>query len=162
MKSPEFYNGTLSIATQKFHEHKKTRFLLPLSLAMSSLILGFSIYLLSRETSNILYQIAVYAGFRVEVDYLRELVPALPSWFVYSLPDGLWMFSFSVLILLIWDFKRTPGALVWISLALITAVITECLQTTAILPGHYDGQDLAFISLAAFLPLCFTHKSLTS
>lgn len=162
MKSPEFYNGALRISTQKFLVNRRIKCLFPFLLAGASLILGSSIYLFGRGTSNFLYQIAVYAGFRTEVDYLREFVPALPSWLVYSLPDGLWMFSFSILILLIWDFKRTPEAITWIILALAIGIFLEVFQVFAMLGGRFDWRDLAFIFFAAVLPLSLTHyKRLT-
>ena len=157
MKTPEFYNDAISANTQKSYGKGRIGFLFPISLAVTSLMLGCSIYLLSRDTSNFLYRFSVYTGFRSEVDFLREWIPALPSWFVYSLPDGLWMFSFSILILMIWDFHRTRKAMIWIALALSIGILLEGVQATTELGGSFDWRDLGFILFAPVLPLCLTH-----
>ena len=159
MKSPEFYNGALRVNFQKFHLKKKVRFLLPFTLAVASLILGSSIYLFSRNTSNIVYHISDRMEVSSQVEAIRDLVPALPSWFLYSLPDGLWMFSFSTITLAIWGFQRSREAIVWFSAALAIGVLMEFLQALATLPGQFDWRDLVCIFFGAFAPLCFTYKS---
>jgi len=159
MKSPEFYNGALSINSQKFHLNKRARFLLSFSLATGSLILGSSIYLFSRETSNIAYHISGFMGFSSQVDSLRDLIPALPSWFLYSLPDGLWMFSFSMFILVIWGFQRSREAIIWTSIVIAIGIILEFFQLFEILPGQFDWRDIVFMFVAGLLPLSFTYKS---
>lgn len=159
MKSPEFYHGALRVNFQKFHLKKKVRFLLPFTLAVASLILGSSIYLFSRNTSNIAYHISDFIGVTSQVNSIRDLIPVFPSWFVNSIPDGLWMFSFSMLILAIWGFQRSREAIVWFSAALAIGVLMEFLQALATLPGQFDWRDLVCIFFGAFAPLCFTYKS---
>lgn len=159
MKSPEFYHGALRVNFHKFHLTKKVRFLLSFSLAVASLILGSSIYLFSRNTSNIVYHISDRMEVSSQVEAIRDLVPALPSWFVNSLPDGLWMFSLSTFILVIWKFQRSLQAIAWILTTLVIGVIMEFFQALNILPGQFDWCDLVFIFFAAALPFSFTSKS---
>lgn len=158
MKSLEFYNRALGFNSLKFYLNTRIRFLLPFSLTVASLILGCSIYLFCRDTSNIIYHFSDFIGVTSQVNSIRDLIPALPSWFVNSLPDGLWMFSFSMFILVIWEFQRSREAIAWILIALACGFILEFFQFLAILPGQFDWHDLAFMFYAALLPFCFTHK----
>jgi hypothetical protein len=138
---------------------ERIKFILTLSLALCSLSLGTSIYLLSRDTSNILYHFSGFLGVSTQVETLRGLTPALPAWVVYSLPDALWMFSFSIFILAIWGFQRSREAIAWICIALAIGTILELLQVFGIIPGQFDWCDLVSICIAAILSFCFTYKS---
>lgn len=79
------------------------------SLTLLSLLAGLFIYLVWREPSNPFYQWSIQLGLIQEVNSTRNLVAnfQMPSWIVYSLPDGLWMFSFILFMMIIWDFKTT-------------------------------------------------------
>ena len=71
----------------------------------------------------------------------------LPDWFYYSLPDGLWTYSFTSSILLIWG--RDNGIQkYWIYVPLVLSVLPELSQYFKIIPGTFDWIDLIFIVLA--------------
>ncbi len=135
------------------------KYFIALSLSIFSFLLAACIYLFNRETSNFLYQAFAFAGVSPEVDALRKCIPNMPAWFVYSLPDGLWMFSFSMVIFTIWGFQRSREAIAWIMTTLAIGGLFEFSQALNIIPGQFDWADLAFIFIAVLLPLCFTLKS---
>ncbi len=159
MKLYPLDNEALGGRVHSITSRESTRRILTLSIALFSFLLALSIYLLCRETSNLFYQVFVFASVSPTIDVLRSSIPALPPWFIYSLPDGLWMLSFCILILTIWDFRRSREAIAWIIITIAIGGFLEFSQALNILPGHFDWADLAIMLIAVLLPFCFTHKS---
>jgi hypothetical protein len=75
------------------------------------------------------------------------------DWILYSLPDGLWMFSLTTILLYIWENKINQLNLGWILLVPILAVMSEFCQKHTIIHGTYDPKDL----LAYFLGFSFSY-----
>jgi len=88
-----------------------------------------------------------------------EVVEKLPSWFKYSLPDGLWVFSYVCLILLIWSESEVKKYLFWVLVIPSIAIISEFGQLANILPGTFDPVDIIFYLLGTFLPFTITNYS---
>ena len=82
----------------------------------------------------------------------------MPDWIIYSLPDALWILSFTYLMLSIWDFKVTKENSFWIFIALIVGIGYEIGQTTDFISGTFDYMDLVLMLIATGIPL--THLSL--
>jgi glycopeptide antibiotics resistance protein len=82
-------------------------------------------------------------GFNSEISFLREYVSPLkswlPSWVYFSLPDGLWVYSFTSIILILWAGKINY----WLIIPFITGVLVEILQGFTFI-GTFDYLDLAF------------------
>lgn len=84
----------------------------------------------------------------------------MPGWFLYSLPDGLWIFSYICLILYIWKNTLTKQNLIWIFIIPFIAVFSEFAQLFKIIPGKFDNIDLLFYTLGLLLPLIIFYKNL--
>ena len=82
----------------------------------------------------------------------------LPNWFVFNLPDGLWIFSYTFMMLKIWNYKFTIKSLFWILLMPLIAITSEFLQYFHILCGTFDLLDLIFYLLGTSLPLLLTNR----
>lgn len=75
---------------------------------------------------------------------------AIPSWVVYSAPDGLYAFALFNTHLLIWKEEKWMGVICVLCLCSIL-ILTEFLQRSHILPGTFDPADiLAYICAAIF------------
>lgn len=157
MKILSFYAG-MGIS----YRNRKIKLLFSISVMGISLLAGVMIYLLFRSHETIFYQASQHAGFGHALDSLRRRVFSLPDWVLYSLPDALWMFSFSLLFVMVWGFERTHEALGWIAIALCTGFLLEILQAVGWIPGQFDVLDLALLFPAALLPFLFTIKSTSS
>ncbi|GAA5089552.1 hypothetical protein GCM10023210_14540 [Chryseobacterium ginsengisoli] len=129
-----------------------------------SLSFGTIIYLLFRvSTLNVFSWIDI-----LNIDftnfYLRKFmiskIDMFPDWFVFSLPDGLWIFSYVNLILLIWNFKINFQSLIWILIVPSISIISEIGQGLKIIRGTFDFLDLLFYALGFILPLIFTRENL--
>jgi hypothetical protein len=79
----------------------------------------------------------------------------LPNWIFYSLPDGLWVYSFSSALLILWDGKLTA----WILIPLFTGAFVEIAQGVGVFPGIFDMIDLVFTLAALILSITIiNHK----
>jgi len=87
----------------------------------------------------------------------------LPNWFLYSLPDGLWLFSYLSILLAVWDNTISKYNIHWLLLVPTIAILAEIGQLFTIVPGTFDIIDLFFYLGGAVLPiLIFTNlKTIT-
>lgn len=122
-------------------------------------ISGIFIYLIFRVPSASLSNTLQHIGLWESYCRFRADDTHLPSWILQILPDALWMFSLSTLILWIWGFERRIESLTWLGIILVAGCGMEFLQYTGTLPGQFDVWDLGSMILAVLVPLCFTFKS---
>jgi len=84
------------------------------------------------------------------LDFLEELQhnPArVPSWMLYNLPDGIWLFAYSILIGSFWNFKIKDC---WMFILVMPSICIphEILQGLGIMHGTYDPSDVLAYMLA--------------
>lgn len=77
----------------------------------------------------------------------------IPDWLVYNLPDGLWSYSFTNLVLLIWNHQINRKNFGWIIIPVITGIILELSQLTGLIKGTFDIFDIVYIILFSFIPI---------
>ena len=78
----------------------------------------------------------------------------LSDWVIYSLPDGLWLFAYILLMATIWDFNIKKGSVLIIGFPLLS-VISEFLQFLKVLPGTFDRIDVLAYIFAFILGLIY-------
>jgi hypothetical protein len=86
------------------------------------------------------------------LDYLEELQhnPArVPSWILYNLPDGAWLFAYSILIACFWNFKL-KDCWMFILVMPFICIPHEFLQGLGVMHGTYDPSDVLAYLLAIF------------
>jgi hypothetical protein len=116
-------------------------------LALVSLFAGGMIYLLFRPTSLSVFEWIKHTGIMDFVEMLRFGICTVPAWIEYTLPDGLWMFSYCLIIGCIWDFNfKKCGLLLF--LLLFLSVLFEVLQHVHFLSGTFDRMDVIAYFLA--------------
>ena len=131
-------------------------------LSAMSILTGTAIYLL---LGNERLPICSWAA---EIGLFKALLPVriqlaklpLPEWFLYSLPDALWMFALCTLTLSIWNFKLDRESFIWIISVITLGMGYELLQMTHLIGGTFDPIDLLLMFIAALIPLLFTFKTL--
>jgi|TARA_Y100000766_G_C18695866_1_gene501782 hypothetical protein len=83
----------------------------------------------------------------------------LPNWFLYSLPDGLWICSYLSVLLVVWDNVISKHNIHWLLLVPMIAIFSEIGQLFKIVPGTFDILDLIFYLGGTVLPiLIFTNS----
>ncbi|NJB83637.1 hypothetical protein [Wenyingzhuangia aestuarii] len=121
--------------------------------------LGGLIYITYRTKSLIMFDWFDKIGLSEYVVVLRTnkqlLNLELPNWIKYSLPDALWLFSFTYITLIIWRCQLNKQSVFWIMLAPIIGLFSELGQLLGFVPGTFDRVDLILLIIAALLPLTF-------
>jgi hypothetical protein len=119
-------------------------------------ILGGLIYLTYRADSLVMFSWFKFLGLTDFVTFLRTdhhlQNLTVPNWVKFSLPDALWLFSFTYIILLLWDFKLNRQSAIWIFLAPTVGLFSELGQLVGIIPGTFDKTDLLLLFLATTFP----------
>lgn len=145
-------NYTLNIDNynrQNSVKNRATRIILSLVF----LFLGGLIYIIYRDKSLLMFDWFNTIGISKEIDGLRNLFQrdGIYGWVKYSLPDGLWIFSYMFLIDAIWDGERNIVSKWFLWFLPIVAILSECLQYFGLLPGVFDWMDMASYMLAITL-----------
>lgn len=133
--------------------------LFTLLLSLLSLFIGGCLYLMYRSDSLVMFEWCKTLGI---YDMVLNLRPEkkLGGWVVYSLPDGLWLFSYILLMGSIWRFnlKRSLYAS---SPLVVIALGSELLQIPGWIPGTFDVVDLLCYLVACWLGYVYL-KSINS
>lgn len=137
----------------------KKQILMPLF----TLLIGSFIYISFRQDTLILFdwlrEIGVFefiAGYR---HYTLPFAENIPNWILYSLPDGLWLFSYVSFTLFIWDNKISKHSFLWIFVVPILAICSEIGQLFNIIPGTYDLVDIFSYVFLIILAIKISYKS---
>jgi hypothetical protein len=130
-----------------------------LLLIFISLLAGTFIYFLTRTEGTVInFYLSQVNNGRL-LSSMQGLVEntALPYWFIYSLPDALWMLAMSLSILLIWKYQIHSSSIACTIIAVCAGMSHEILQGAGIISGTFDGADLAFIFVAGILPITLVY-----
>lgn len=132
-------------------------------LAAASFLMGCAVYLLYRTPS-----LKVFSW--LDSLHLKDPLLAsrpksaggLPGWFLYSFPDGCWIFSYILAMGGIWMGRIRQG-IIFLAILPVIAITSEILQGAGLLRGTFDWGDLTAYLLGALLGsiwLYFTHTKL--
>jgi hypothetical protein len=120
------------------------------------LIIGGLIYISFRSMSLIMFSWFDMTGLNTTASFIRHLAYPLknhlPPWVYYSLPDGLWVYSFSSALLILWG-EQFEKAKIWLFIPLFFGILTEIAQGLKIFPGTFDFLDLTFTTIALLLSI---------
>jgi hypothetical protein len=110
---------------------------------ISPLTAGGLIYIVFRTKSLRMFSWFESIGINTQISFLREYFSPLkywlPSWVYFSLPDGLWVYSFTSIILILWAGKIN----FWLIIPFSFGILIEILQGLSF-KGTFDYLDLAF------------------
>ncbi len=117
------------------------------------MLVGGVTYLLWRDTGLLMFRWVEAVGLWPALAEARAAAAPLrdriPDWWLYSVPDGAWVFSATAFFAWLWpDGPRWMRA-GWIGLAFALAMGGELLQIPRLVPGTWDPADALSILLAA-------------
>ena len=116
-------------------------------------LIGGLLYISFRSKSIRLFSWCETIGLSNYISIIRSIInpfkESIPNWVYYSLPDGLWMYSFTSVFLLIWKDQIDEGKY-WLLIPLISGCFVEIGQGLKLLKGTFDPIDL-ILSLLAFI-----------
>ena len=124
------------------------------------ILLGTLIYIVYRTDDLIMFNWLSLFGFQDSVNYIRNnnIFSQAPFWFKYNFSDGLWIYSFTNMIFLLWIDNINKSNFYYIYFFTILACVFELLQFFEIFPGTYDFSDILFYLIFGFLPFLFLSK----
>lgn len=128
-----------------------------------TLFFGGIIYILFRESHLKMFSWMNYLGLKNTITFIRNLVKnfELYDWILFSLPDGLWLFSYMSVTLYIWKGKISLSNIFWILFIPLIAISSEIGQYFQIIPGTFDSIDIIMYLLGAIFPYIVYKKSIT-
>ena len=129
-----------------------------------TLLIGGLIYVLFRTSSLLMFSWYKYFGLEGILNGLRKstipFAKNIPEWILFSLPDGLWIFSYVCLILLIWKNSVSFKNIFWLLIIPILAIGSELGQLFGLIIGTFDLTDLLLYILGIALPFIFFKQSI--
>ena len=136
-----------------------------------SILSGGLIYVLFRQDSLKMFSWFESVNLSNSISEMRlftlPLSIYLPDWFLYSLPDGLWLFSYVSFLLVVWGNVISKHNIHWVLLVPLIAIFSELGQLIKVIPGTFDVVDLCSYFLGAVLPILIfanlkTNKPITT
>lgn len=123
------------------HKFNLTKYqIAQLVLSFISLVLGGLIYVLYRQKSIIFLSFIENHTENKLTDIRSNIyLPKLADWIIYSLPDGLWLFSYMLFVDCLW--QKSKSRLFWIFILPIVAILWEFGQKAGICQGTFDIND---------------------
>ncbi len=129
------------------------------------LIVGGLIYVTWRSKDLWMFSWFAESGLSSCIDAWREIFSSyqneIPEWVLYSLPDGLWVYSFSMYMGLLWRNASRVLSLYLMLLGPCLGFGGEIGQAIGLVPGIFDPVDLNLIILASIMALQRTGRART-
>lgn len=120
-----------------------------LGIALIALLVGCVIYILWRSETLMMFVWFERLGLNNFFESMRNsalgLSISLPNWFLFSLPNALWLFSGLLVFDFIWGTKVSVSKLLWLSMFCMIAFGAELSQALGLLPGTFDWQDMVLM-----------------
>lgn len=112
------------------------------------IVIGAGIYTLWRSKRLLVFTWYGWLGLHTQLLTLRANVASvrhlLPDFVLYSLPDALWVYSFTFLMQAVWfRHSLSYGRIFWTFLPVSLAVGAEIGQLLKVVPGTFDFMDVA-------------------
>ena len=131
-------------------------------ISIITLSIGTLIYLLFRVSTLKVFSWLNFLGIDFVNNDLRKksinYMPKIPDWFIFSLPDGIWIFSYILVMISIWNFTLNKKSIFWMTIIPLVAIFSEIFQIFDFIPGTFDFVDLSFYILGFILPFIIFKK----
>ena len=119
------------------------------------LLSGGLIYVLFRSESLNMFQWFNLLGIESQILSYRTTFHGLkclfPNWAYLSLPNALWVYSFTSILLIIWNDNPFKYWIIFIPFT--TGVLVEFLQLVKLFPGTFDYVDFIFALISFILSI---------
>ena len=129
------------------------------------LVFGGLLYIFFRADSLLMFKWFRMLNLTNVINEIRNYtIPInsfIPNWVLYSLPDGLWLFSYVSLQLYLWKNEINFKNIFWILLIPTIAISSEVGQLIKVVPGTFDLTDLFFYILGSTLPVILYNPLIT-
>ena len=128
------------------------------------MLIGGFIYILFRKENLLMFNWFNLLGVENLINFFRNKVlfnKLIPNWVKFSLPDGIWLYSLTSLMIIIWERDSSISKYFWFLIIPILGLSAEFGQSINIVPGTYDKNDLIFCLFATITPFLLIKKENT-
>jgi|TARA_B100001971_G_C17889243_1_gene382118 hypothetical protein len=122
---------------------------------ITPIIIGGFIYILFREKNLLMFSWFISMGLDSLINNFRDIViwhNQIPDWITYNLPDGIWIYSLTSLMIIIWYKDSNKSKYFWLLIGPILGITLELGQLINLFPGTFDNIDLLFYFCGSGLP----------
>ena len=128
-----------------------------LFVALISLSLAGMIYILFRSTDMYMFLPVKACGGLSSLNEIRFAFAGchLPDWFLYSLPDGLWLYAYMLIVRCLWYNDNSVIKVLFLSVLPVFAITIEVLQFLSLYFGTGDIIDIVFYLVFILLYVIF-------
>ncbi len=130
-------------------------------LAFLSLLAGGAIYLLLRPGMIRFLSWLDTFGLNTLVEFVKihckQSYQSVPAWVVFSLPNGLWAFSYTLIILHIWLDHNSVVKYLWFVSIPVVGMGHETLQYLRVIPGTFCVVDLTLCAAGILVAVITAH-----
>ena len=125
------------------------------------MIIGGFIYIVFREKNLLMFNWFNLIGCENIIDSLRFHFSTynIPNWILFNYPDGVWIYSFVSLMIIVWGGVKSNTKFIWFAIAPILGISAEIGQYINFIPGTYDQLDLMFCLAGSLLPFILIKKT---
>lgn len=133
--------------------------ILAIILSVVSLLAGGWLYLLFRSKTLLMFKWMEELRLLDLINNMRAEVSSdeIPQFVIYALPDGLWVFSYILIVSAVWDF-HFKASVCYVLIIPTIALLSEFGQIFDIVPGTFDIADIASYFIATFLGILLTKQ----
>jgi hypothetical protein len=115
-------------------------------LSALAVFVGGIIYILLRPKKALFLETFDNSGISDVINSFREItVPThrfFPDWFIYTLPNGLWAFAYTLLIFTLWQTHRSGLKYIWFVSIPVLIFGFELMQLAGHIPGTFAFDDI--------------------
>ncbi len=116
--------------------------------AFLPILVGALIYTFWRKPTLLVFSWYDFVGLNEQIIQWRSSAQAvravLPNWFLFCLPDGLWVYGITAFMAALWINAPKAYFIFWISVGPILAIGGELGQLIGFVQGTYELTDIAF------------------
>lgn len=116
--------------------------------AVLALATGGAIYMLFRSSELLFFKWIHLIGAGNFISGIREfslpLLNHIPEWLIFSLPNGLWAFAYTLIILKIWSGSKSQMRCFWYATIPVLVFGWELFQLFGVMPGTFCWFDTLF------------------
>jgi hypothetical protein len=127
------------------------------------IVVGGLIYILFRTDTLLMFRWADALALTGPIARGRAavapLLPWVPGFVLFSIPDGVWVFSATAFFARLWSDGPLWMRVLWIGAAPAMAIGGELGQIVGLVPGTFDALDLIAYAAAALGALAAAHWS---
>lgn len=124
-------------------------------LGVMPLFFGAVIYIVFRTDTILIFDWLEHLNWKEDILKLhrdRTLI-LLPNWVLFNLPDFLWVFGFTSVMVILWGSVKSKFTRIYILMPFSIGVISESIQYYNPNYGTFDPKDLIFYALGVTLSI---------